>query len=88
VGELKHGKASTYRKHACRCEDCRIAAGSSGAQARAKVATERVLVGGRLVHPRGTHGVEGGYIYYSCRCLDCTAAHTQAAADRRAAGRG
>jgi hypothetical protein len=42
---------------------------------KARRYAERVLVDGRLVHPRCVHGKEKSYQGFGCRCIPCTAAH-------------
>lgn len=38
---------------------------------------ERVLIDGRLVHPRCEHGKNSSYIGYTCRCVPCERAHAE-----------
>ncbi|BCF84563.1 MULTISPECIES: hypothetical protein [Rhodococcus erythropolis group] len=40
---------------------------------RAARMAERVLIEGRLVHPRANHGTLSAYNNFGCRCLDCSA---------------
>jgi len=42
---------------------------------KAKRLAERVLIDGRLVHPRCVHGEEKSYQGFGCRCVPCTDAH-------------
>jgi hypothetical protein len=39
---------------------------------------ERVLIDGRLVHPRCVHGKNSSYTGYGCQCEPCSEAHTVA----------
>lgn len=41
---------------------------------RQRYYAERVLIDGRLVSPRGRHGVDSTYMNYGCRCEPCTIA--------------
>lgn len=45
---------------------------------------ERVLVAGRLVHPRAEHGQLSSYQNYGCRCVPCSDASMADRADRYA----
>jgi len=77
LGELEHGSDAEYGA-GCRCEYCCQAHRVYNAELRAKRMAERVLVNGRLVHPKPKHGTTNGYFHYGCRCVDCTAARTAA----------
>lgn len=39
---------------------------------------QRVMVGGRLVHPNAVHGSNASYTGYGCRCVPCSESHTVA----------
>lgn len=54
---------------------------------KARRRAERVLVNGRLIHPRATHGVRTSYTNWACRCVPCTDAWRQATNVRRLARR-
>lgn len=40
---------------------------------------ERVLIDGRMVHPRAPHGKKTGYVHWGCRCDPCTIANRRPA---------
>ncbi len=67
-----HGSASTYANYGCRCMPCVVASRRKHETHRQRRMAERVLIDGRLVHPRAPHGTTNGYSYYSCRCTACT----------------
>lgn len=77
---MRHGTASTYRNHGCRCVDCREAQ-------RVKITAERRRRG---VRPIGEtqqplkHGTTYAYRHVGCRCPPCRAANTEAVAKYRA----
>lgn len=84
----RHGLASTYQNHACRCAPCTEAQRLYGLRWRARYAAERVLIDGRLTAPHGNHGQPGMYTGRMCRCRPCTDAHTAASRRRTEARRG
>lgn len=51
---------------------------------RRRLADERVLLGGRWVHPRAKHGTANSYRRYGCRCESCSAAIRAESLARRA----
>lgn len=76
----RHGTASEYSNHRCRCDDCRAAwrAWSRDYYRRRHNSPGR--------QPRGTnwtHGIRATYVK-GCRCEDCTAAERTYKADLRA----
>lgn len=51
---------------------------------------ERILVDGRLIHPRAKHGTASAYAHFGCQCKPCNAAnaeHQQAYSERKKAQR-
>lgn len=62
---MKHGTASTYRNHGCRCSACREAARAAHADWKATVTSRDALR-----HDNST------YVNYGCRCETCKAAHS------------
>ena len=83
---LEHN-ASTYTNHGCRCLVCREANSSAVANWRARRATERVLIDGRLTAPvpPDMHGKASTYRNHACRCVPCKNANTANQRDKRAA---
>lgn len=73
---LKHNYAA-YRNRLCHCDTCREDHRLYIARRRAERGAERVLVEGRLVHPRATHGCASSYVNWGCRCVPCTSAHRE-----------
>lgn len=63
----RHGSASTYRNHGCRCQACTAAHTEKCAQG---VAARR----GVPIPAHVGHGKVTTYNNWSCRCDDCTAA--------------
>ena len=43
---------------------------------------ERVLIDGRLIHPRAPHGTRGGRSNYGCQCDPCQTAEAAYAKSR------
>lgn len=56
---------------------------TSNSQRRNKRKADRVLAGGRLVHPEAPHGSDTGYTEFGCQCAPCSAAHAAKLAERR-----
>src|SRR5882724_10676585 len=52
-------------------------------QRRARRLPERVVIDGRLVHPRANHGVGNAYTNFGCRCEPCTSAWRASVRKRR-----
>lgn len=69
-GDPRHGSASTYTNHVCRCDLCRAA----WAQAQQRRKDARVLRLSAL--PPDQHGKASTYSNHSCRCRACTDAST------------
>jgi len=74
-----HGTANGYSNYGCHCPPCKDAVNAAIVARRRRFYAQRVLVGGRLVHPGpGTrHGVADTYKRLGCRCLPCCVAHSQ-----------
>lgn len=72
----RHGRASTYCNHRCRCGACRAAWSEHVAQQRA----QRVAKGLAPDDPR--HGKATTYGNWNCRCRACTDAWAAAARQR------
>lgn len=66
----RHGDASTYSNHGCRCQPCRDAKA-------AYMKAWRYANGERLAADPGfaEHGHASTYVNYRCRCMACTNAH-------------
>lgn len=74
MAEMAHGKYHTYTNHKCKCEPCVTAWRDWSRNLRRRRLAERVLVNGRLIHPRAPHGTRGGRSNYGCQCLPCRVA--------------
>lgn len=46
-------------------------------QVRNERRAERILVDGRLIHPRAKHGTASSYAHFGCQCKPCTAANAE-----------
>ncbi len=71
----RHGKASTYTNHGCRCDLCREASRTYPPHLAATVRYRRKL--GQQPRKIGItyeHGTRYGYIRGGCRCPGCTEA--------------
>jgi len=81
-----HGTASGYNNYGCHCVPCTAAASAAVLARNRRRYAQRVLVGGRLVHPAPGigHGLPDTYKRYGCRCLPCCVAHSQMQRSRRA----
>ena len=74
-GDRRHGTASVYTSHGCRCTKCRKGNATRMAQQRWRMAK----VGLKPGDPR--HGTRGGYVNWGCRCTQCSEVHKQACKD-------
>lgn len=69
-GDPRHGSASTYTNHACRCVMCRAA------WARAQQRRKDARLSRLSSLPPAQHGQASTYGNYNCRCRACTDANT------------
>ncbi len=83
-----HNPSHSRYVHGCPCDECRAAHAKYKRGKLWERMNERVLVDGRLVHPRAPHGTRSGYQNWGCRCVPCTRANTEAMAARRERLRG
>ena len=74
MGEIIHGKASSYTNHGCKCAACKKAWAELIAQSKARRATRPV--------PEHLHGTQNAYGNYGCRCRPCTDAWSASTVDR------
>ena len=67
---MKHGSATTYQHHGCRCRECCAAATEKMREWRRKIR--------QAGPPPGVqHGLDSTYVNYKCRCEPCRDARTQ-----------
>jgi len=72
-----HGTASGYKRHGCRCDECKDAKNKYEAEYRAN-STERRERHNELIRQgkmKSWHGTVNGYKAHGCRCDECVAAH-------------
>lgn len=74
-----HGTPNGYGWHRCRDTCCRNAASARRRRLRRARRAERVLIDGRLVHPKAPHGTAGGMQNWGCQCDPCRTANSVAA---------
>ena len=84
----RHGTASRYVNHACRCDECRAAWREyhrewSHKSGRTRPREEYTAERRARAEARDNHGTETRY-KFGCRCADCLAANAAARARRRA----
>jgi hypothetical protein len=74
-----HG-ASAYRNWGCRCETCKRSNSHRIATSKQRNFAARIMIGGRLVAPRSTHGHGhvDTYARFGCRCGPCAQVKAEA----------
>lgn len=68
AARVPHGTQHKYKKHGCRCDECRAWSRQNRAAIRAKR---------RGQAPAHVHGTVNGYQNYGCRCEPCTAVNSE-----------
>ena len=74
---MKHGTATGYNYHGCRCDECRKAAtkATRASRLRGRKARDTQM-------PAAAHGTVGGYTNWQCRCDACLAVGRQDSIER------
>ena len=71
---IRHGTASAYVNHKCRCAVCK----AHNTERKRRIRTAKVAAD-------TPHGTYNGYLNYQCRCRPCTDANAAHRRDWRAA---